>query len=278
MPLLPADAKHIQLNPAGDLWTDVATFTKLLQGCVEHAPVSVAACPCCLDQCQQALTLYQGDFLAGFSVRGCAEFETWLLAERAYFLRQAVYSLQHLVTWYVAQGNFNLALPHARHRVELDSLDENAQQKLMQTLACNGQRTTALAQFESYQRLLHVELAVAPATATIQLYQQIQDDALAGKDFTTLESSEPAFLSEKLPMIGAPLVFVSREPELAQLQHYFTTTLDRTGEAGFGKTALLNAFAQAAQATHQSAIIANGNGNAHTGIGDPYLPFCEVLA
>lgn len=80
----------------------------------------------------------------------------------------------------------------------------------------------------------------------------------------------------------APLV--AREEELAQLH----TRLDAaqaghgnivflTGEAGDGKTMLAQAFLQRAQTDHPNLIVATGNGNAYTGIGDPYLPFREIL-
>jgi tetratricopeptide (TPR) repeat protein len=50
-----------------------------------------------------------------------------------------------------------------------------------------------------------------------------------------------------------------------------------TGEAGQGKTALLREFVRRAQSDHTKLVVAWGHGNAHTGVGDPYLPFREVL-
>ena len=50
-----------------------------------------------------------------------------------------------------------------------------------------------------------------------------------------------------------------------------------TGEAGSGKTALIQEFTRRAQAAHADLIVASGNCNAYTGIGDPYLPFREIL-
>jgi predicted ATPase len=51
-----------------------------------------------------------------------------------------------------------------------------------------------------------------------------------------------------------------------------------TGEAGSGKTALIQEFSSRAQAAHPDLVIARGDCNAYTGIGDPYLPFREILA
>jgi predicted ATPase len=100
-------------------------------------------------------------------------------------------------------------------------------------------------------------------------------------------------------------VFVARERELAQLEGYLEMALAGrgqvvfvTGEAGSGKTALVQEFSRRAQEMHaepstgvprlhslrlrsgqagQALIVASGQGNAHTGVGDPYLPFREIL-
>ena len=49
------------------------------------------------------------------------------------------------------------------------------------------------------------------------------------------------------------------------------------GEAGTGKSALLQEFARRAQADNSTLVVAAGNCNAYTGTGDPYLPFREIL-
>jgi ABC-type oligopeptide transport system substrate-binding subunit len=78
--------------------------------------------------------------------------------------------------------------------------------------------------------------------------------------------------------------FVGRQDQLARLQAF----LDRAiaghgqlcfiaGEAGSGKTALANEFAQRAQETHADLLVAAGVCNAQTGICDPYLPFRDIL-
>ncbi|MFQ5813233.1 MAG: AAA family ATPase [Anaerolineae bacterium] len=79
--------------------------------------------------------------------------------------------------------------------------------------------------------------------------------------------------------------FVARECELAQLNESLDTALAGqgqvcfvTGEAGSGKTALVTEFARRAEKVHPDLIVALGNCSAQTGVGDPYLPFREILA
>jgi adenylate cyclase len=80
-------------------------------------------------------------------------------------------------------------------------------------------------------------------------------------------------------------VFVGREQELTQLWEFLDRAIDSqgqvcfvTGEAGSGKTALVTEFARRAQEKHSDLVVAIGQCDAHTGMGDPYLPFREVLS
>jgi adenylate cyclase len=82
----------------------------------------------------------------------------------------------------------------------------------------------------------------------------------------------------------ADQVFVGREREVAQLWQFLDRALGShgqicfvTGEVGSGKTALVTEFARRAQEGHGDLVVAVGQCDAHIGIGDPYLPFREVL-
>ncbi len=80
-------------------------------------------------------------------------------------------------------------------------------------------------------------------------------------------------------------IFVARERELSQLDSFLEPALAGqgqvcfvTGEAGSGKTALVSEFARQAQEREKKLLVAVGQSDAQTGIGDPYLPFREALA
>jgi len=95
----------------------------------------------------------------------------------------------------------------------------------------------------------------------------------------------PSFLAagEEEAETAGP-VFVARQEELERLAGSLKTTLMGkgrvfflTGEAGSGKTALLREFCSRALEAHPDLIVADGKCNAQTGVGDPYLPFIEIL-
>jgi predicted ATPase len=141
----------------------------------------------------------------------------------------------------------------------------------------------------TYQRCLESlnrELGLEPSPETQQLYEQLLRGEAPGfaAPSTQREEQLPSFLDEhEIEQIEIP-VFVARERELAQLDGFLSQALAGqgrvvfvTGEAGSGKTALVQEFTRRAQDAHADLIVASGNCNAHTGIGDPYLPFREVL-
>jgi tetratricopeptide (TPR) repeat protein len=82
-----------------------------------------------------------------------------------------------------------------------------------------------------------------------------------------------------------PPVFVARERELARLNAHLEEALAShgqvvfvTGGPGRGKTALLAEFGRRTMEAHPDLLVASGNCNAYSGVGDPYLPFREVMA
>jgi serine/threonine protein kinase/tetratricopeptide (TPR) repeat protein len=123
-------------------------------------------------------------------------------------------------------------------------------------------------------------------------YQSVQDliqdlDALEKGTETTaaeIKPQIPLFLAKESPAEEKRPVFVARENELERLNTFLEKSLSGggqvvfvTGEAGNGKTALIQEFARKAQETHSDLVVASGKCNAHTGIGDPYSPFMEIL-
>ena len=94
----------------------------------------------------------------------------------------------------------------------------------------------------------------------------------------------PPFLAAAAPPPGPAAPFVAREQELAELAAAFATARSGAGQilfviggAGRGKTMLVQEFARQAQAADPELLVVSGSCNAHTGSGDPYLPFREAL-
>ncbi|NIS79330.1 MAG: AAA family ATPase, partial [Anaerolineales bacterium] len=92
----------------------------------------------------------------------------------------------------------------------------------------------------------------------------------------------PSFL-EEVEEVPLPL-FVGRERELGQLDGFLQKALDGHGGLAFviggpgrGKTALLEAFSRRASEEKPKLLVAWGECSAYTGMGDPYLPFRQIM-
>jgi DNA-binding SARP family transcriptional activator/predicted ATPase len=275
-PFLLVTRDSLCFNAASDYRLDVAGFLDL----VGRGDAS---------SLEEAVALYRGGFLEGFSLDDSAPFEEWALLTRERLDRQMSSALQRLAAAYEQQGAYDRAESAARQQVEREPWDEVAHRQLMRAMALGGQRSAALAQYEACRRLLAEELDVEPAAETTRLQEQIRDGALAAPmpypvRLPDLSSRPPAFLEGEEPAGVEPPAFVARERELAQLADHLEAALAGqgrvafvTGDAGSGKTALIEEFARQAQAAHPDLVVAGGQGNAQTGVGDPYLPFREIL-
>ena len=231
------------------------------------------------------MELYRGEFLEGLYLHECAEFELWLVAERERWRQRVARLLEALVTHHSRRGQYQEGLRFAQRLLALEPWREETHRQVMRLLAYSGQRGAALAQYETCRRVLAEELGVEPAAETTRLYEQIRDGELEiPVSPPDLPVQPPSFLLDEEEPVDRP-VFVARERELARLNGFLDAALAGqglvvfvTGDVGQGKTALVQEFSRRAQAAHPDLVVASGNGNAHTGIGDPYLPFREVLS
>jgi DNA-binding SARP family transcriptional activator len=164
-PFLLITRDALQFNPAADTWLDVTAFTELVE--------ADATDPSAIEQLEEAVDLYRGPFLEGFSVDDSPAFEEWALFTREQIARQVSSALRRLAVTCERRGDYEQAQAYAWRQLELESWDEAAHQQLMRTLALSGQRGAALAQYETCRRLLAEELGVEPAEETTRLYEQM---------------------------------------------------------------------------------------------------------
>src|SRR6185295_5369218 len=104
-------------------------------------------CPACLKPLTRAIELYQGDLLAGFSLRDCPAFDDWQVALAEALRGDLAQALELLVRWHAGHREFEPAIRHARRWLALDPLSEPAHQHLMRLFAWSGQRALALRQY-----------------------------------------------------------------------------------------------------------------------------------
>lgn len=272
----------VALAHEATIWVDVSQFDGATRS------ESGAA----MDRLRQAIDLYRGDFLQGFYIRHAPEFEAWWLSEQARLREQALKSLNGLAAHYASQGELDQAMTFTRRFLALEPWREEAHRRLMLWLAQCDQRGAALAQYEICRRTLADELDVEPAVETIRLYERIRDGEPMPSVASTLQPVDtephlPAFLEQHAEVLAASHLqesFVGRELQLGRLEGFLGAALAGqgqvafvSGEAGWGKTRLLEEFSRRVQTNHPDLIVAAGSCTTTTGLGNPYLPFREIL-
>jgi DNA-binding SARP family transcriptional activator/predicted ATPase len=318
---LAIDREQVGLDPQTELWLDVEAFQSSVARAKQHDCAAPELCADCLAALTEAVDLYTGDFMAGFTLTDSAEFDDWQFFQAESLRQEMASALERLVQALSAQGEYETAIPYARRWMALDPLHGPAQRHLMQLYDGSEQPTAALRQYEEYVRLLEEELGLPPEEETTTLYEAIKAKRILGphlksegplsqlqpepssrslspkrdeeaqfeKDTGEVLASAPRlppFLKDDtMPHETEAPLFVAREQELAQLNEVLDLALAGQGrvafvigDAGRGKTVLAQEFTRRAQERDADLVIAAGNCNAYTGVGDPYLPFREILA
>ena len=216
-PFLLIARDSLQFNPSSDYWLDVDIFTQTVEANL-NSPLN-------LEKLEQAVTLYQGSFLEGFSLEDSSAFDEWALLIQERLARLALSALHNLAEGYEKRGEYERAQSFAWRQLELVPWDEFAHQQLMRSLALVGQRSAALAQYKSCRKLLADELGVEPSKETTTLFEQIRDNRWKAKEKLSHSiqrnsvANPPAFLEKETNNIEPP-VFVARTRELAKLDEH----------------------------------------------------------
>jgi predicted ATPase/DNA-binding SARP family transcriptional activator len=243
---LVVEGQMIGTDPDAGFWLDVDQFTRLVRVWETHDHPPEQSCPECLEAQAEAVALYQGDFLQGFSLRDSVAYDEWQFFQAEGLRQQLALALERLVMGYSARGDWESALDYARRWLALDQLHEPAHRQLMLLYAQTGQRSAALRQYRECVRILDEELGLAPSEETTSLYEQIRTAPAAsaagalGLDEGVELPVRAAVPHHNLPAQTTP--FIGRKEELAEigarLQDPACRLLTLLGPGGIGKTRL----------------------------------------
>ena len=191
-----------------------------------------------------AVRAYRGGFMP-------ALYDDWALAERDRLHRRCLNLLDQLIEAERNDGSYGPAIELARRRIDLEPLEEVGYRTLLQLQALAGDRAAALQTYHRCTSVLERELGVAPDPATAAEYER-----LASVPPTTPAGGRHAVaptLAAKVPT-SSPVRLVGRERELGLLQRRWQEAgrglagfAVITGEAGVGKSRLLDEFCSVIQ-------------------------------
>jgi predicted ATPase/DNA-binding SARP family transcriptional activator len=236
-----------------ELWVDVHQFRQWRSASQRHNHPAEALCDVCQTTLTQAVSLYRGDFLSGFTLPDCPAFDEWQFFQAESLRQELAATLQQLVLGHRRRGEFEAAIACARRQLALDSLHEPAHRQLMALYATAGQRAAALRQYDECARILEAELGAQPDDETKQLYGAIKANQYPD---AAAPAAAPQPSREPLPLASARLhgptprhnlpapttSFVGRTAEVAAVRDLLARPevrlLTLSGSGGAGKTRL----------------------------------------
>ena len=221
------------LRHAETLAVDVLSFRRLCAARGPHEQASLSDED--IAAFTQAVLLVREPFLAGFSIDDSPTFDDWVFSEGE-ALRQEYTRVAHrLATHHEAAQQYDRAIDFAQRIVAAQPLDEEAYRLTMRLHARRGDRTAALAQYATCQRLLNEELGLQPSESTAQLARRIRNGEIHSP---SPPSPSPSGTTRGLPTYATP--FVGRQAErdtaVRLLVNPECRVLTITGPGGCGKT------------------------------------------
>ncbi|MEE9326376.1 MAG: BTAD domain-containing putative transcriptional regulator [Cocleimonas sp.] len=201
---------------------------------------------------ENAADTYSGELLSSDI------YTDWTNAPREHYRKLYIDALLVLGKLYLHENNYSAASDTYQSVLELDNFIEIAHQKLMEIYVSQGDRNSALRQYQFCVRALQDAIDSEPSTDTVDLYQKIKSNQLNSAPIQTADTSSknPSISTEEkitpskleknrdtLPTTNLQhrrVSIIGREDELADL----TNRLERSdlvtlvGPGGCGKTTI----------------------------------------
>jgi DNA-binding SARP family transcriptional activator len=165
------DKQRIGLHPELVCWVDAEHFSRA---------VSLAGSPGeCIERIEGQLAEVRGEFLHGLDLPDSPVFDAWLDKQRVAVTQHTAFLLHTLADCYEQLKQLEPFVAVVERELALNPCNEDAYRRLMRALACNGRVAAALAQFETCQHNLRVELGSEPDVQTLALARAIRRGELA---------------------------------------------------------------------------------------------------
>ncbi len=119
--------------------------------------------------------MYLHDFLPGYQLPSCEEFESWLDNQRKIIKFRQIHELQTICEEGAAAGELDLALQASEYLLIHDPLEETYIQSAMHILIRSNKYESAGQLFHDFEKRLKCELGVSPSPKTLQLYTKLQE-------------------------------------------------------------------------------------------------------
>lgn len=194
-----SDRSTVELVDSESFEVDVSQFRALTVDCATKAHAPTEVCAECEPRLREAVALWRGPFMRGFTVANSLQFDDWQFAEGEALRRELTEALDGMIGYYTTIEDWPSAARYGRQWLQVDALNELGYRKLMHALAHQGKRSEALQTFDECTNVLMSELGLSPESSTVELAASIR----ASK--TTVPSA-PKSRSRRLPSALIPII------------------------------------------------------------------------
>ncbi|MFK7805046.1 MAG: BTAD domain-containing putative transcriptional regulator [Anaerolineae bacterium] len=244
-----ANRQTIRFLPEASHWVDVKEYQQLLSarkgsnlGFEEQTRLI-----------ERMISLYQGEFLAGYELDSSAELDGWIQNRRVWFRDQTADALKVLIQSFQELGKLDMAQVYADKLLNIDPLNEYAFQKKLELLIEKGQSAEALNQYANFRSLLHQHISIEPNHIIQNLVRSIQ----IGHTRPQKQTAPVSFIQKNqspkqqtdipktvLPALPQPHLPFSGNLLSSNLQPAAGSVLAIWGLPGVGKSVLANEIAR----------------------------------
>lgn len=124
---------------------------------------------------ENAINLYQGEFLHGFHVQDCNQFQVWAAGERQRLRELALEGIDSIMSQNLRNGDYYSGIEWARKYLYEVRTSETVLRKVMFMYYKIGQRDAAIQLCQDTQRILEEDYGMAPQRDTEKLCESIRD-------------------------------------------------------------------------------------------------------
>jgi predicted ATPase len=195
---------------------------------------------------EKILDLFQGEFLADLPALDSNVFNEWYILKRERLHQLALNANVHLANYYERRGDLRKSLAFIVMQLELEPWREESHFQAMRIYALLGERSRALAQFQTCINVLREEFGVEPTRDTQKLAEAIgRNEITAQKTIYSVPNLPPEF--------------VGRQAEIEALVQTVSEGKQRLitllGPGGIGKSTTAVALAEALRGLFRDGIV-----------------------
>lgn len=168
-PVIVAYKDCCRINPEALIYLDVFEMERLLEESRQLMGQDL------VETLSRAKSIYKGEFLEGFYINKCPEFNDWVFFERERLQRKHFDVLHRLTKLHKSAGNYHKSIEILNEMLKINPLQEELYEELIKNYLELGDRASALKQYKRCSNILRDELNLSPNENIRKLYNEIKN-------------------------------------------------------------------------------------------------------